>query len=52
MQINLIVLFGVKTHGATVAALNDLPGNAGNALARSAGRGEDSVATKVTVHQE
>ena len=36
----------VKPHNAIVAALNDLPGNAGNGHARSAGHGEDSVATE------
>lgn len=46
MQIELIVPFGVKTHGAMVAALNDVPGNAGNGQARSAGHGEESVATE------
>ena len=35
-----------KTHGAIVAALNDVPGNAGDGQARSAGHGEDSVATE------
>ena len=46
MQIELIVLFGVKTHGAIVAALNDVPGNAGNGQARLAGHGENSVTTE------
>ena len=46
MQIELIILFGIKTHGTIVAALNDVPGNAGNGQARSSGRGEDFVETE------
>ena len=29
MQVELVVLFAVETDGAIVAALNDVPGNAG-----------------------
>lgn len=39
MQIELIVLFGVKTHGAIVAALHNVLGNANIGEARSAEHG-------------
>ena len=46
MQIELIVLLGVKTNGAVAAALNDVPGNAGYEQACSARHGEYAVVTQ------
>ncbi len=46
MLTELIALLGVKTHGAIVAALNDVASNAGNGQARSTGHAEEFVATE------
>ena len=42
-------LFGVKAHGAIVAALNNVPGNAGNRQARSAEHDGTLWQPKVTI---
>lgn len=45
-------LFDLKTHGAIVAALNDVPRNPGDEQARSARHGGTLWQLKVTVYQE
>ena len=39
VQVELIVLFAVETDGAVIAALDDVPGNAGEGQAGATGHG-------------
>lgn len=39
LKVEQVIRFGVEADGAVVAALNDVPGNAGNAKAGATGHG-------------
>ena len=52
VQVELIVVFGMEAHRAVIAALDDVPGNAGEGETGAARHGGEPGRIKILVYQE